>query len=231
MMMRLDAMLSRFGYCSRREAALWIKAGRVLVQGAVPRSADVKARPAEVLIDGVPLEFPGGVLLAFHKPAGVTCSHDPAEAPLLYDLLPPRWMQRDPRVEAAGRLDKETSGLILLTDDGALLHRLTSPKHHVEKVYEATVESDLPPGIAGVFASGALVLRGETTPCLPAKLEIRSAREATLTITEGRYHQVRRMFASQGCHVTQLHRTRIGRVELDALREGTWREISRELLA
>lgn len=230
MMMRLDAMLSRFGYCSRREAALWIKDGRVLVQGAVPRSADVKARAADVLIDGVPLDYPDGVLLAFHKPAGVTCSHDPAEAPLLYDLLPPLWMKRDPRVEAAGRLDKETSGLILLTDDGPLLHRLTSPKHHVEKVYEATVETDLPPGIADVFASGTLMLRSETTPCLPAKLKIRSAQEASLTITEGRYHQVRRMFASQGCHVMKLHRTRIGRVELGDLAEGAWREISRDLL-
>lgn len=227
-MLRLDQLLSRYGYCSRREAASWVKAGRISREEVVLTKAEQRVEPASVLVDGKPVEFPDGILVAFHKPVGVACSHNAAEAPLLYDLLPPGWMRRQPSPETVGRLDRETSGLVLLTDDGALLHRLTSPRHEVTKTYEVTVDADIPAGLAELFAAGTLQLKGEDKPCLPAGLEVLTARTARMHIREGKYHQVRRMFGSQGCTVTKLHRTRVGGVTLGDLAEGEWRVVGKE---
>ena len=223
---RADQLLSRFGFCSRREAPSWIRAGRVVCSGNPVLRADDRIDPAATSVDGQPIEFPGGLLVAFHKPVGYACSHNPAEAPLLYDLLPPSWLQRQPPPETVGRLDRETSGLIILSDDGTLIHRWTSPRHETPKTYEVTVDHDFPPDLATSFASGTLVLRGETKPCRPATLTITSPRTATLLITEGRYHQVRRMFAAHGCPVTILHRSAIGSLQLGSLAPGTWRPIT-----
>jgi 16S rRNA pseudouridine516 synthase len=221
--MRLDALLSRYGYCSRSEARAWLKAGRVLVAGQPARSHSDKAEPRDVLIDGAPIEQPDGLLALLHKPAGCVCSHDAGEGPTIYDLLPPRWSQRNPPVTSIGRLDKDATGVLLVTDDGALVHRWTSPKHKVPKLYEVTVEADLPAGLATLFASGSLVLEGEDKPCLPARLEVIDPRHARLEIIEGRYHQVKRMFASQGCPVVRLHRSHFGDYDLGSLAPGKWR--------
>jgi 16S rRNA pseudouridine516 synthase len=159
------------------------------------------------------------------------CSHDAREGPSVYGLLPPRWQRRNPTVTTIGRLDKDTSGLLLLTDQSALVHRLTSPKHKVPKIYRATLDADLPPQLAELFASGTLMLRGETAPCAPAELRVLGPRDAELTLTEGRYHQVRRMFASQGCEVLTLHRVRFGHLELGELAPGTWRELPLDTFA
>lgn len=222
-MMRVDQLLSRFGYCSRREAAGWVAAGLVTRDGVAVARVEEKVDAAAVQVRGRPVPFPQGLLVAFHKPVGVVCSHNPAEGRLIYDLLPPEWMRRQPPPVTVGRLDKETSGLILITDDGPLVHRWTSPRHEVTKVYEAELDRDLPPGIAEVFASGTLLLRGEAKPCRPARLEITGPRQARLHLMEGKYHQVRRMFASQGCTVTALHRTQVGDIALDGLAPGEWR--------
>ena len=226
-MIRLDQLLSRYGYCSRREAASWVNAGAVTGINGLPfRRPDEKVDPATVLVEGHPVPFPGGITVAFHKPAGYACSHNPAETPLIYDLLPPEWMQRHPAPETVGRLDRETSGLILLSDDGDFLHRWTALRHEVPKVYEATVDTDFPLGLVELFASGTLMLRSEDRPCRPAILKITGSRTATLQITEGKYHQVRRMFASQGCTVKALHRTRAGSVDLGKLPSGEWRKLT-----
>jgi len=223
--LRLDALLSRYGYCSRSEARAWLKAGRVTLNGKALVSHSDKALPGTVLIDGEPVEFPDGLLVVLHKPADYVCSHDPGEGPSVYDLLPPRWLKRNPVVTTIGRLDKDATGVLLITDDGDLAHRWTSPKHKVAKLYEVTVDADLPPGLEALFAAGTLMLDGEDKPCLPAKLEIVGAREARLELTEGRYHQVKRMFASQGCTVTRLHRSRFGDITLDGLEPGAWRAL------
>ena len=224
-MRRLDQWLSNLGYCSRKEARSWIDAGRVAVDGSVADDPGKKARAETVRIDGAPLDHPEGLLLLLNKPAGLVCSHDEREGPNVYTLLPERWRNRNPQVTTVGRLDKETSGLILLTDESPLVHRLTSPKHKVQKVYVATVNQDLRPDLVSVFASGTLLLKGETEPCEPAALRILNNRTAELTLTEGRYHQVRRMFASQGFEVTALHRARFGGLELGDLPAGQWREL------
>jgi len=180
-------------------------------------------------VDGAALDHPGGLLLMLNKPIGFVCSHDPHEGPGVYSLLPPRWQARHPLVTSIGRLDKDTTGLLLLTDQSPLVHRLTSPRHKVPKVYAATLGRDVPPSRmaewAALFASGTLVLPGEDKPCAPAALRWCDAHTAELTLTEGRYHQVRRMFASQGCEVTALHRTHFGPLDLDGLTPGEWREL------
>lgn len=222
-MRRLDQLLSSLGYCSRREAAALVKSGRVKQGGIVLSKADQKVEPHTITFDDEPLEAPDGLLAILHKPVGYICTHDAGEGPTIYELLPDQWLRRNPAVTSVGRLDKDTSGLLLVTDIGGLVHRFTSPKADVEKVYVAEVDRDLDPQLVDIFAKGDLMLRGEAKPCLPATLEIVSPRTARLTITEGRYHQVRRMFASQGCHVEKLHRERFGEHTLEDLAEGEWR--------
>jgi 16S rRNA pseudouridine516 synthase len=195
------------------------------VAGKVEKDFGAKAKPADVRLDGELLDHPDGLLLLVHKPLGLVCSHDEREGPNVYSVLPPRWRERNPQVTSIGRLDKDTSGLILLTDQSELVHRLTSPKHKVPKVYRATLATDLPAGLAELFAAGTLVLTGEKEACAPATLRALGPREAELTLTEGKYHQVRRMFASQGCEVLTLHRTLFGSLDLGELSAGQWREL------
>ena len=220
---RLDQILSNYGYCSRREARAWVPRGLVTVAGQVPASHDAKVEIRDVRIEGEPVEHPDGILALLHKPAGCVCSHDTAEGPSIYELLPARWPRRNPPVTTIGRLDKDTTGVLLVTDLGGLVQRWTSPKHKVEKIYEVTVDRDLDPRLIDLFASGKLQLEDEEKPCLPATLEIRGPREAWLHLVEGRYHQVKRMFASQGLTVTRLHRRRFGDIELGDLAPGAWR--------
>lgn len=224
--MRIDAILSRYGYCTRREAAAWVKRGRVTVPGKTLKSASDKAEPAEVLIDGEPVEFVNGLYVALYKPIGCTCSHK-EDGELVYDLLPPQWLNRSNGVSTVGRLDKETSGLLLLTDDGVFVHALTSPKKHVPKVYEFETASPIPESAVAAFASGAFMLESETTPCLPAELSILEPCRGQLTLHEGRYHQVRRMLAAVGAPVVTLTRIAIGPLRLAELNlvPGEWVEI------
>ena len=220
---RLDQILANYGYCSRSEAKVWIRQGRVTAGGKPVTAANRKFPPDLVRVDGDPVDSPAGILALLHKPAGCVCSHDAGEGPTVYDLVPPRWSRRNPPLTTIGRLDKDTTGVLLLTDLGELVHRWTSPRHKVVKVYEVTVNADLSPALVDVFAAGTLLLEGEARPCLPATLKILSARTARLELTEGRYHQVKRMFASQGCEVTRLHRSRFGEFELGDLAPGQWR--------
>jgi 16S rRNA pseudouridine516 synthase len=224
-MRRLDQLLANLGYCSRSEARDWVDSGCVTVRGVPAHNVSQKAAPADVQVDGEPLDHPDGLLLLLHKPLGLVCSHDNREGPNVYSLLPDRWRRRNPVITSIGRLDKETSGLLLLTDQSPLVHRLTSPKHKVPKVYRATLDLDLSPDLIPLFAAGTLQLEGEKEPCAPATLRIVAPREAELTLTEGRYHQVRRMFAATGRTVLTLHRTHFGSLDLGDLAVGKWREL------
>jgi 16S rRNA pseudouridine516 synthase len=224
-MARIDQLLASLGYGTRSEVRELIQAGRISVAGAPEKDPGRHAEAADVTLDGSPLDHPGRLLLALNKPAGRVCSHDSAEGPSVYGLLPERWQRRNPPVTSIGRLDKETTGLLLLTDLSSLVHRLTSPKHKVAKVYRATVDRDLPAGLEAVFSSGQLVLPGETKPCAPAAVRRIGERMAEVDLTEGRYHQVRRMFASQGCSVLELQRVRIGKLDLGDLALGSWKEL------
>lgn len=228
---RLDKLLGSLGYCVRKEVAALLRDGVITHTDNLPLKSDTKISHDEILYEGEPLDPPAGMIILMNKPSGLVCSHDDGEGRLVYDLLPPRWRLRDPKISTIGRLDKETSGLLLLTDDGTLLHRLTSPKHKVPKVYEATLDRPLKGDETEIFASGTLMLNGEKNPCLPAKLTIIDESHVTLEIIEGRYHQVRRMFAAVGNHVTALHRSTFGNLTLEDLKEGEYRLIDAESLS
>lgn len=220
---RLDQLLASLGYGSRRDVRELVEQGRVSVGGQTASKHDLRVLPDQVQVDGQELEAPHGMLVLFHKPLGYTCTHSADEGPTIYELLPGRWLARNPAITSIGRLDKETSGLLLLTDQGRLVQKFTSPKSEVEKVYEVTVDGVVTEEMRQVFAPGALMLRGEDKPCLPAQLELAGICTARITLHEGRYHQVRRMFASQGVTVTKLHRVQFGSYVLDDLAEGAFR--------
>lgn len=228
---RLEKLLSSLGYCSRKEVASLIKEEIITHVEHLPLKPDTKVFHEEIRCQSEPLDPPHGMVILMHKPLGYICSHDEGEGQLVYDLLPERWRRRDPKISTIGRLDKDTSGLLLLTDDGALLHRLTSPKHKIPKVYEATLDRPLRGDETEIFASGTLMLKGEKTPCLPAELILLDETHVSLKIMEGRYHQVRRMFAAVGNHVVALHRSAFGNFGLEHLLPGDYRVIPpRELL-
>jgi 16S rRNA pseudouridine516 synthase len=203
----------------------------VVLDGATVKDAGAKVPivpdlPERMTIAGKPVDPPAPLTLLMHKPVDVVCSHKEAGRSV-YELLPRRWQARMPALSTIGRLDKDTSGLLLITDDGAFLHRVISPRSHVAKRYVATLDRPLTGDETAVFASGTLMLDSETTPLAPAVLEPVGPNTALLTITEGRYHQVRRMFAAVGNHVTALHRDRIGGLALpDDLEPGQWRILS-----
>ncbi|MDR0353718.1 MAG: rRNA pseudouridine synthase [Opitutaceae bacterium] len=224
-MRRLDQLLASLGYCSRRETRAFLKTHAVTHRDAPAFDPSLKVRADNVLVDGEPLDHPDGLLLLLNKPVGLVCSHDPREGPNVYSLLPARWRARNPQVTSIGRLDKDTSGLLLLTDQTALVHRLTSPKHKVPKTYRVTTAKPIPPGLVALFAAGTLVLHGEVAPCAPAALRIHGPAVADIVLTEGRYHQVRRMFASQDCAVVTLHRTHFGPLDLSGVEPSRWREL------
>ena len=227
--MRADALLSRYGYCSRREAGAWVKQGRLLCKGEIVRAVHAQVQPDHACVDGKPIPFVSGICVALNKPVGYTCSHDESEGGKpVYELLPPQWNLRTPPVQTVGRLDKETSGLLLITDDGTLLHALTSPKKHVPKQYRFRTEAPVPQEAVALFASGEMMLRGEKTPCLPAQLELQGSHEGLLTLHEGRYHQVRRMLAAVGAPVCSLERVAIGPLHMETLHlaPGEWAEVN-----
>jgi 16S rRNA pseudouridine516 synthase len=216
--LRLDRLLANLGYGSRREVQDLIGAGLVTLDGEAMIDSDERIAvtpnlPARMMVDGEPVDPPPGLTLMLNKPVGVTCSHK-EQGPLVYGLLPERWRRREPALSTVGRLDKDTSGLLLMTDDGALLHRIISPRSNVAKRYDVTLDRPLRGDEEQLFASGAMMLDGEEKPLLPAQLEVASATRAFVTVTEGRYHQVRRMFAACGNHVTALHRDRVGGLAL-----------------
>jgi 16S rRNA pseudouridine516 synthase len=224
--MKLIKLLANLGYGSRKEAQRMIRSGaitddtgRVLTENEVPPHDRIRVRGEE-------LDPPSPLTIVLNKPDGYTCSsEDPGDT--VYDLLPPRFACRNPGLNSIGRLDKDTTGLLLLTDDGKLLHRIIHPKSNCLKVYHAILDRPLEGHEAELFGSGTLVLNSETKPLLPAGFEAIGEKEALITLHEGRYHQVRRMFAAAGNHVVGLKRISIGGFKLpEDLEEGEWREMS-----
>ena len=222
--MKLLKLIANLGYGSRKEVTAMFRDGLITDVDGRLLSIDDNVEPSRVRVEDTPLDPPTGFTLMLHKPTGYTCSTSDAGS-LVYDLLPPRFRRRSPTVATVGRLDRDTTGLLLMTDDGKLLHRVVSPRRHLPKVYEATLARDLRGNEATIFASGKLMLESERAPLAPATLEVLGARSARVTVTEGRYHQVRRMFAAVGNHVEQLHRSRVGGLTLGALEIGKWRAL------
>ncbi len=220
--MRLDKYLSEAGVASRKELRGIIKAGRVTVDGTVVRAPETKiAEDARVEVDGAVAGRQRGLVLMLHKPAGyVTSTEDPRDRTVM-ELLPPEYRHLRP----VGRLDKDTEGLLLFTDDGDLLHRLISPRHGVEKEYYAETEGEIDDGDVLAFRQGITLRDG--TVCLPAEL-VSVPGGCRVVIREGKYHQVRRMLAARGKPVTYLRREREGSLRLGDLPVGKYRILSPE---
>ena len=225
--MKLVKLLANLGYGSRKDVTRLIRNGWLTRRDGSTVALDDDYRHHDLLVDDEPIDPAQGVLILLNKPVGYTCStKDPGR--VVYDLLPERFRYRNPVLSTVGRLDRDTSGLLMLTDDGQLLHRIISPKAELPKVYEVQLAEDLRGDEVSLFAAGTLLLEGETTPLAPAVMDIIDARHARLTLIEGRYHQVRRMFAATGNRVLSLHRSRTGQLDLDGLEPGHWRIVPRD---
>lgn len=223
-MERLDKFLSNLGLATRSQLKPILKSGRVTVNGVSARDGSVKIDPQTdaVCLDGVPVGGGGRLVLMLHKPAGyVTSTSDPRD-PVVMSLIPAEYKVKD--LAPVGRLDKDTEGLLLLTNDGQLAHRLISPKSGIPKVYYARHEGTAGEADAAAFAEGLTL--GDGTKCLPAKLEPLGPGESLVTVVEGKYHQVRRMLASRGMPVTYLRRDKEGFLELGTLEKGQIRKLT-----
>lgn len=225
--MRLTKYLGRLGYGSRKQIEADI--ARKVFQHIDGSELDAKTMVPHdnILYDGEPLDPPPGMVVVLHKPIGFTCSRKD-QGPLVYDLLPPRWLARKPALSSVGRLDSDTSGLLLFTDDGQLLHQLISPKSNTKKVYEVELSRPLRGDEAEKFKAGSIVLKNETKPLKSAEFRATGETSAVVTLTEGRYHQVRRMFAALGNHVETLHRSQFGGLCLEDLAAGNYRVLKSE---
>ena len=226
-MERLDKVMAATGRWSRREVKDLVRQGRVLVDGRCASTSDEKVDPdaAEIRVDGEVISHEKYTYVMLHKPAGVLSATEDSRQATVLDLLPAAWRKKG--LSPVGRLDKETEGLLLLTDDGELTHRLLSPKYHVDKLYYAQVEADLEESDIQAFAQGMTL--GDGLVCLPAGLEILSKRECLVTLREGKFHQVKRMLASRGKPVVYLKRLAMGPLRLDeSLEKGGYRRLTQE---
>ena len=223
MELRLDKYIASAGERSRREVKELVRRGRILVDGVPAAGPEQKVDPAtqRVTLDGEELRYEEFTYVMLHKPAGVLSASEDRRARTVLDLLPPELRKRG--ITPVGRLDKDTEGLLLLTNDGALTHQLLSPKSHVDKRYYARVEGTLTAEDAAAFRQG-IALSDFT--CLPAELELSAPGECIVTVREGKFHQVKRMLASRGAPVTYLKRLSMGPLTLDAdLPLGAWRPL------
>ncbi len=223
-MERLDKRLSATGKWSRKEARDLIRGGRVAVEGAVCRAPEAKVgEDAPVTVDGVPIGADRPVYLMLHKPAGVVSSTDEPGERTVLDLLGEEYQNIG--LFPAGRLDKDTEGLLLLTNDGPLAHRLLAPKSHVDKVYYVEVDGVLDQDDVEAVRRG--VTLGDGYECLPGELELLSTYCGYITLREGKYHQIKRMMAARGKPVSYLKRLRFGPLALDEnLPKGGWRALT-----
>lgn len=223
-MTRLDQFLAASTGLSRKEARVAISRGRVRVDKVPCRSASTKlSGTSEVTLDGQPCALPGEQYLMLNKPAGVVSATRDSDHPTALDLLP-KELTRD--LHIAGRLDVDTTGLLLLTTDGQWSHRVTSPRVNCPKTYLVTLDSPITDSAVRALEQG-LRLRNDPVPTRPAQVVILEEKRIELTISEGRYHQVKRMLAAAGNHVRALHRQRIGSITLDpALQPGEYRPLT-----
>lgn len=227
--MRLDKFLAEQTGLTRSQANRALRQGSVQINGKIEKNSALKiSAEDEIYFEGERLTWvESGQYIMLYKPQGYVCSHDEGDYPTIYQLFD---YPLAAKLHSAGRLDLDTTGLVLLTDDGQWSHRITSPKYHCEKTYLVTLADPVENHYQQACEEGIL-LRGEKSLTKPAKLEIIDDYNVNLTLSEGRYHQVKRMFAALGNKVIALHRWKIGEVVLDEqLAEGEYRSLTSEEL-
>lgn len=232
---RLDKYLAGLGYGSRKDVGKGLRRGYFIWNDEKIEDASLQVDPRTITAENatyqnLPMEPASPLCLILHKPEGYVSSHVDDGGESLFHLLPHQYCMRTPELQIAGRLDKDTTGMIVLVDDGQLVHKIISPKNHVAKTYEVTLAKPLSGQEKDLFENGTLILPGETKPLKPAQLVPHKddVHRATLTIQEGKYHQVRRMFEVTENEVTQLHRSAIGDITLDDISEGEFKIVSQE---
>ncbi len=236
--MRLEDILFSQGFGTRRVCAGLVQQGHVAVHGETVTDAGefFDLDGLHFNVQGTDWPFKAHAYLMLHKPAGTECSQKPSTWPSIYTLLPAPLRQRPQKaavqgVQAVGRLDQDTTGMLLLTDDGQFIHKMSSPKHHVPKVYEVSTKHPITPEMVDKLLAG-VVLEDDPKPVKAAACEAVSELHLKLTLTEGKYHQVKRMLAAVGNRVEGLHRSQIGALSLPAdLMPGQWRWLSQADLA
>ena len=213
-MERLDKSLASQGLGSRKEVHALIKSGRVTVDGEISKKPEQKLDPekAEITVDGKPIGTDKFIYIMMNKPAGVVCATKDNIDKTVLDILPPELRRRG--LFPAGRLDKDTEGLLIITNDGDFAHKMLSPKKHVDKQYIAELDGEITDPMIKSFKNGIIFADG--TKCLPAKLERLDKCKARVTICEGKYHQVKKMFLSCSVKVVHLQRISIGNLYLDS---------------
>lgn len=227
---RVDKLFANLGYGSRKEANLAVKNGWISLRGVVVKDSGFQVSLADVrngdlTIDDKPFDPVAPLTVMLNKPQNYTCSHE-EQGLIVFDLLPERWAQRNPVLSCAGRLDKDSTGMVILTDDGDLLHKIIHPRTHAEKYYAVTLANPLKGDEAAQFATGEFLLRNDTKPLKPARWIPDTDKSGTMILTEGRYHQIRRMFAAVGNKVETLHRFQTGGLDLGGLKSGAYRILS-----
>lgn len=228
---RLDKYVAQMCGATRSEVKQWLKKGRVTVDGKAEREAKTKVLPGQtyVCVDGETVDYVAYEYIMLHKPSGCVSATEDAESRTVLDYISEKDCVRKRELFPVGRLDKDTEGLLLLTNDGELAHRLLSPRHHVKKRYFVRLEHPLEPGTDRMFEDGIDI--GDEKKTLPAKLEAISETEAYVTITEGRYHQIKRMFQACGNEVVYLKRISMGSLVLDGtLKRGEYRPLTEQEL-
>ncbi len=227
--MRIDKFLAQSTGLSRKEVHRLIQTGKITLDDEVIKNIGLHVKDdADILLNGFPVEPPRDYYLMLHKPEGFVCSNQDGSHPSVLNFIE---LPRADEMTICGRLDVDTTGLVLITSDGKWAHRVTSPRHKTGKRYRVVTADPIASSAIDTFAQG-LMLNSELKPTLPAELEILSSHEALLTLQEGRYHQVKRMFAAIGNKVVGLHREKIGFITLDdELEPGEYRELTADEVA
>lgn len=222
--MRLDKYICKSTELSRNEAKKALRYGQIKANGTVVKSSTFNVEADhQITFNDEPLTLIGVRYLMLHKPEDMVCSNVDEVYPSILNLIE---LPKAFELTIAGRLDADTTGLVILTDDGQWAHKITSPRHHCKKVYRVVLQADITPEMKRALEQG-VQLHNENDLTKPAQVDICSSREILLTISEGKYHQVKRMLAAVGNKVLELHREQIGGIKLDAeLAEGMWRELS-----
>ncbi|MCF7505092.1 pseudouridine synthase [Vibrio sp. L3-7] len=226
-LMRLDKYLCKSTELTKLEAIERIQNGAVIVNSETVTDESTQVHESnDIQLNGTALELREFQYILMHKPAGTICSNIDEVYPSLFNYLD---LDKASELHIAGRLDADTTGLVLITDDGRWSFNITLPTKSCKKVYRVTLSRDIKDDVADKFKAG-VQLQGEKSPTRPAELEVISPKEVLLTITEGKFHQVKRMFAAVGNRVVGLHREQIGEVSLD-VEEGQWRYLTNDEVA
>ncbi|HMY38638.1 MAG TPA: pseudouridine synthase [Marinagarivorans sp.] len=222
--MRLDKFVSHATGASRSQVHLWLRQGRISLNGTPCTQAALNIKDNEqICLDEAPIQLPREGYWLLHKPAGVVCANQDGQYPTVIDLVSHALAPGN--LQIAGRLDVDTTGMVLITTDGAWNHQVTAPKKHCQKIYQVTLSEPLTPAAIAHLRAG-IALREEPKPCLPADIFALSHHEYLLAINEGKYHQVKRMMAAANSHVVKLHRLAVGGLCLNDLEPGAFRPLT-----